>query len=508
MGRRSVPFLVFFCLALGLFSAGLLVSASADETGLSYARIVRLSVVRGDVQIARAGTGKWEPAALNMPLQQGFAVGTNEGMAEIEMEHGSMIWVAPDSVLQFTELALSDGGQITKVAMTNGTATFDASLNAHDVFSVSNQDFQIAPEGKSEFRVDLTKDGVGVTVLKGKISFHSTKGTEELAKGEMYFLGVRKPQETEARPAPKKDEWDKFVDERSGYLEAAEAKTSAYTNAPFSYGMADLSSYGGWTFIPGIGFAWQPDGISSNWMPFSDGSMMYYDGFGWTWVSAEPWGWVPYHFGQWSYVGSNGWVWVPGNYSAWSPAPVHWVAEGNKIGWTPLAEVKNSPQNKSPQVVLANKGMANFDSYKVIKSLKEGHTVEMLSTSPGESGKPGTTSEMRLVAPTTVGLASLPRGITEQTLKATLGSPALSRPPMESMEVPHAFAMRNGMAAASLINSRPPARMMGFGMGQAPMAGAEYGGREAGMMMGGSSAANGAIVHASNASGSSGAKPH
>ncbi|HTV59990.1 MAG TPA: FecR family protein [Verrucomicrobiae bacterium] len=505
MSRRcTVPFLVFFGVALGLFSMGLQMSASADETGLSYARIVRLSVVRGDVQIARAGTGKWEPAALNMPLQQGFAVGTNEGMAEIELEHGSMIWVAPDSVVQFTELALSDGGQITKVAMTNGTATYDASINSHDVFLVSNPNFQITPEGKSEFRLDLTKDGAGVTVLKGRVSFQSAKGTEELAKGEMYFLGVRKPQETQARPAPKKDEWDKFVDERSGYLEAAAAKTNAYTNAPFSYGMADLSSYGGWTFIPGIGFAWQPDGISSGWMPFSDGSMMYYDGFGWTWVSAEPWGWVPYHFGQWSYAGSNGWVWVPGNYSQWSPAPVHWVAEGNKIGWTPLAEVKNATEHKTPMVVLANKGLANFDSYKLIKSVKEGQTVQMLAASPGESGKLGTTNEMRLVAPTTVGLASLPRGISEETLKAPLGRPAISRPPMEAMEVPHAFSMRNGMAAPSMINSRPPTRMMGFGMGQAPVAGAEFGGRAPGAMMG---ASNEPIIHAGSANGSSGAKP-
>src|ERR1700745_164681 len=99
--RRWVSFLFILGLALGLISTRLAMSASADQSGLSYARIVRLSVVRGDVQIARGGSNNWEPAALNMPLQQGFAVGTNQGLAEIELEHGSVAWVAPNSVLQF-----------------------------------------------------------------------------------------------------------------------------------------------------------------------------------------------------------------------------------------------------------------------------------------------------------------------------------------------------------------------------------------------------------------------
>ena len=77
--------------------------AYAAGDGYSYARIVRLSLVNGDVQVMRAEESKWEPALLNMPIQQGFVVGTNAGHAEIEFENGGAMWLADNSILQFTD---------------------------------------------------------------------------------------------------------------------------------------------------------------------------------------------------------------------------------------------------------------------------------------------------------------------------------------------------------------------------------------------------------------------
>jgi len=452
--------------------------SGTDDTGLSYARIVRLSMVRGDVQVVRASTGKWEPAAMNMPLQQGFAVGTNEGMAEIELEHGSVIWVAPNTVLQFTELALSDGGQITKVAMNEGTATFESNSGSQDVFSVSNQSFQITPQGKSEFRVDLTRNGAEFCVLKGKVQLRAGESTQILAKDETFFLGVRKPQETGRKETPKADDWDKFVNQRASYLQTAENRTDQYTNAPFSYGMADLSAYGNWTFIPGLGYGWQPGGISGNWMPFADGSMMYYDGLGWTWVSAEPWGWVPYHFGQWSCQSPQGWMWMPGNYSQWSAAPVQWVSSGNKIGWSPLTEPKSSMMGKTPTIVLAKGGLENFDSYKVLNSLKKEQTIETLAGPPGEKGKLGTTADIRMAVPTARGLSSLSAGFAREEAKAVT-SPSVN---FHGLTITHLMAPPrqmnafNAMGPTRMISSRPPSRAMmgGFGGGM-PEAGRSFG---------------------------------
>jgi hypothetical protein len=61
--------------------------------------------------------------------------------------------------------------------------------------------------------------------------------------------------------------------------------------------------------------------------------------YGPTWVSSEPWGYAPYHYGRWAFVG-NRWYWIPDTINTaptYSPALVAWVPFGqNEIGWVPL----------------------------------------------------------------------------------------------------------------------------------------------------------------------------
>jgi hypothetical protein len=73
------------------------------------------------------------------------------------------------------------------------------------------------------------------------------------------------------------------------------------------------------------------------------------DWYGWTWVSADPWGWAPYHYGRWFHHDRFGWCWYPGAFGPrhyWSPALVGWFGFGGgggfgfgfgNIGWVPLA---------------------------------------------------------------------------------------------------------------------------------------------------------------------------
>src|SRR4029077_5304907 len=116
MQKRSFLLFIFVISAviLGVSVAPACAAAAPADT-VSYFRIVRLSYVSGDVQIVRADqSDKWQAAYANMPIQQGFTLGTNDGGAEVEFESGSALWLAEKSMLQFTELALSDGGRITK----------------------------------------------------------------------------------------------------------------------------------------------------------------------------------------------------------------------------------------------------------------------------------------------------------------------------------------------------------------------------------------------------------
>ena len=78
----------------------------AQTSDYSYARVVRLSLVAGDVQISRPEEDAWQPALLNMPIRQGYSISTGQGRAEIEFESGATARLAENSQLDFKELAL------------------------------------------------------------------------------------------------------------------------------------------------------------------------------------------------------------------------------------------------------------------------------------------------------------------------------------------------------------------------------------------------------------------
>lgn len=57
------------------------------------------------------------------------------------------------------------------------------------------------------------------------------------------------------------------------------------------------------------------------------------------WISYEPWGWAPYHYGRWVFVARRGWCWVPPLRGEvyWGPGFVGWVYTPAYVAWVPLA---------------------------------------------------------------------------------------------------------------------------------------------------------------------------
>ncbi|HVA16156.1 MAG TPA: hypothetical protein VMV59_00435, partial [Candidatus Dormibacteraeota bacterium] len=95
--RRSGISLLLLSFAVLSWTA---VARPAQPSGLSYARIVRLSLVAGDVQVTRPGHSGWEAGAPNMPITQGVTIGTNDGRAEVQFEDGSTAWIAENTLVQ------------------------------------------------------------------------------------------------------------------------------------------------------------------------------------------------------------------------------------------------------------------------------------------------------------------------------------------------------------------------------------------------------------------------
>ncbi|HKV29174.1 MAG TPA: DUF6600 domain-containing protein [Candidatus Acidoferrales bacterium] len=386
MRRSGISLLLFGFAALSLIG----VSRPAHASDLSYARIVRLSLVGGDVQISRPGHSGWEAASANMPITQGVTIGTNEGRAEIEFEDGSTAWIAENTLMQFTELALSDGGRITKLTIAQGTVSIYADLKRADAFEVSASKEQIAVPKRSLFRVDVFHDGASISVMQGELQVGALEGSADaktLVKGQT--LAIKSKIETAAiSPNPKADAWDRWVNSREQSMQGETAQSLSYANAPFSYGMSDLSAYGGWNYFAGYGYGWQPFGMTAGWAPFSIGQWASYPGLGWTWISGEPWGWVPYHFGDWMFSPVYGWMWFPDNFGFWDPAPVNWYGVGNQVAWSPRTGIgQRMPTAPHILIVSGSKSIGNMSSVRIVAAGGSNRTIQALPAGPRENGK-------------------------------------------------------------------------------------------------------------------------
>ena len=365
------------------------VSRPLHADDYSYARVVRLSVVQGDVQITHTDEKGWEPALMNMPIQQGYTIGTNNGRARVEFENGATADIAENTVLQFTDLALSDGGRITRMTLTQGTATFYASLQSSDSFVVLTPQITVTVPERAEVRLDIFQESSSVRVQLGEVNVDTPSGTQTVAKGRTLLYSSTGEIRLDRNPAA--DDWDRWVSSLEDNQNSTVAQSQQYANAPFQYGLSDLSTLGYWFNDPGYGYCWQPFGVGAGWAPFSRGRWIFFPLVGWTWVSSERWGWVPYHFGRWI-PGSRGWAWMPGNFNYWNPAPVNFVRVGSRVGWKPIegpAGLGQRPLSTAPvPIVVGPSGkLGGRGAIRVINNVPGNQQVQLITAPPSPKGK-------------------------------------------------------------------------------------------------------------------------
>ena len=111
------------------------------------------------------------------------------------------------------------------------------------------------------------------------------------------------------------------------------ATAEAATSISFSLFYDGLDDYGDWVSHDGD-FVFVPVIDDRDWQPYTEGHWVYARGYGWTWVSDEPFGWATYHYGRWGFDAEIGWYWVPG--TRWAPAWVSWRRSGDHVAWAPL----------------------------------------------------------------------------------------------------------------------------------------------------------------------------
>jgi len=89
-------------------------TARGADISKSEPQLVRVSYAEGDVRFNRGGCKRpdvqkpWELADVNLPIEEGCTLATEEGRAEVEFESNSIVYVAPNSVVLFGEISSTD----------------------------------------------------------------------------------------------------------------------------------------------------------------------------------------------------------------------------------------------------------------------------------------------------------------------------------------------------------------------------------------------------------------
>jgi hypothetical protein len=338
------------CTVILLVCACLPGAAMADS---SHVRIIRLSLVQGDVRFTGSfhndpvtdPQAVWQTAPLNMPIREGSALATGSGRAEVEFENGAMAFLSDSSILEFYDLSLHDGDKVTRLVLRQGSAVFYVHSQTGDYFSVTGGDFTVEAGTRSRFRLNNFDDGSAVDVESGQVSVLRNDKATPLEKGQSFSVHAADPGNPVLVRNASTDDFDRWVSGRIDSVVTATNYTNQYTStANYSSGFADLYTYGSWFSMGGFGYGWRPFGVGLGWSPFDPSFGNWYcdPGLGWSFIGSAPWGWLPYHYGGWLFSPGYGWVWTPNGFGGIGgrPIPYHpvtavWVHAGNTLGIVP-----------------------------------------------------------------------------------------------------------------------------------------------------------------------------
>jgi hypothetical protein len=263
-------------LAFQLAVAGILLSSastfaeSKTAEPVIHPQIVRLSLVDGDVRIARdqqqgqARNADWEKAVSGLPLESGFSLATGDGRAVIELQDASTVYLGPNSVLVLNDLTTYGATPNTEMALLTGTVT----LHVHPAFAgeqfvlrAPTDTMVVKYPNRNDVRVSAYMDALGLTTLSNDTLVPGKSGAQAaVAAGDTLYYRAGKP----VKVADKGDEvamsnWDKWVADK--YAERIVAYSTVLKESGLKTlvpGLDSLQGKGRFVDCGEYGKCWEP----------------------------------------------------------------------------------------------------------------------------------------------------------------------------------------------------------------------------------------------------------
>lgn len=319
-----------FALVLAL-SAALAAPLVAEESE-SYGY---LRTLEGSAVLTRADTGERVSLLPNYPLEAGDEVATDPlTRAELVLPDFSILRLDGDTRVVLAELAYSAGTADRQTVLGLEVGDLQLELTEYALgdqlptIHTANATIYVLEPGAYRIAAD-TLGRTRLVVRQGYAEVGTARGSAIARSGEEILVEGDDWPAVSVLEAGYPDGLETWAEDLSA--EAAAADYVDEVDPALGYSAASLDGYGEWVDIEGES-AWRPE-VEVSWRPYSRGTWVPRTA-GLTWVSYEPWGWVPAHYGYWSFHPSFGWVWYPGY--TYSPAWVYWYWGPEWVGWVPV----------------------------------------------------------------------------------------------------------------------------------------------------------------------------
>lgn len=284
----------------------------SESTGISKVRIVRLSQVKGAVQMDRGIDRGLEPAITNLPIVEKSSLQTGVGVAEVEFEDNSTLRIGPNSIVEFPRLERLPGGTtVSSVHLLKGTAYVSLIKSPGNEFNLLFGQENLRLASASHIRLEMAGEDAKLAVFDGTVHIEGPAGVMDVPKKKTVTFNLLQTSEPAVDREIASNALDTWDHNEAQYHERM-SFTSSLNSSPYTYGLNDMMYYGSFMDAGGCGTMWRPYFASAAWDPYSNGAWAWYQGAGYSWVSPYPWGWMPYHYGSWSFCPGAGWGWMPG----------------------------------------------------------------------------------------------------------------------------------------------------------------------------------------------------
>jgi hypothetical protein len=412
-------------------------------------RVARLSSIQGGVSFQASGSAEWGVATLNSSITTGDRLVADDG-ARAELEIGPLA-VRFGSSTDVTVTNLTDG--MLQLGVPAGSVRLSVyRMNVGDTVEVDTPNGAVSVLAAGNYLISTNAAGSQtiVSVERGRVDLSGPNLSQIVDGGRAVRLAAGDGGGVQITnvPRPGPDGFDSWSQYRDGVLNGNASASDAYVN-PDIPGVRDLDANGRWENDGSYGPMWYPTSVVVGWIPYRFGHWGWVEPWGWVWVSDEPWGFAPFHYGRWAFV-RNRWGWVPGprlGRPYYAPALVAF-ADGGGFGlgigvsaWFPLGPRDpflpwyHHDDRYLRDVNGANvRGVTDINVFVHVRDVEHYHygyrntAMTVVPTTAFATGRP-VAREVVKVAPERIAMARIaPHPVAVPTREAAIGGAIAPRP--------------------------------------------------------------------------------